>query len=486
MKSFHNQTFDEIEPGASASKTRTLTELDIEALALGSGDLDSFDPDTDAARPAVRKTVPTESAGLVALVSTMLNRHLPGPGTRIKNHALQFSGNVSVGDRITVTVVAREKRPANHSIVFDCHCTNQDGAELVSGTAIVAAPSNRLDYNDVADPELILRRGGGFAALMDRCKASSPVRCAVVHPCDGPSLLGALAAADRGLIVPILVGPEHRIRDTAQSEGIDLAPYQIIPVEHSHAAAEKAVAMARNGEVDALMKGSLHTDELMATVTSSGIGLRTGRRISHVFMMDVPAYPRPLLITDAAINIGPTLADKADIVRNAIDLAHALGIVQPAVAILSAVETVTPRIPSTIDAAALCKMADRGQITGGILDGPLAFDNAISADAARRKQIVSVVAGHADILVVPDLEAGNILAKQLQYLAGAESAGVVLGARVPIALTSRADTIRSRIASAALMVLLAQYRSSAMDDGKIGRPVLLIPPERKVPEEIEK
>jgi phosphate acetyltransferase len=282
------------------------------------------------------------------------------------------------------------------------------------------------------------------------------VPTAVVHPCDRDSLLGPLEAARRGLIEPVLVGPEARIRATAQAADADLAGLRIVGVEHSHEAAARAVAMARAGEVAALMKGSLHTDELMAAVVARDGGLRTARRISHVFLMDVPAYPRLLLVTDAAVNIAPDATTKADILQNAFDLAHALGIESPRAAVLAAVETVNPAMPATVDAAMLCKMADRGQITGGLVDGPLAFDNAISEEAARIKKIASPVAGRADILLVPDLEAGNMVAKQLQYLAGADSAGIVLGARVPIVLTSRADSVRTRLASVAVMKLLAQ------------------------------
>jgi phosphate acetyltransferase len=286
-----------------------------------------------------------------------------------------------------------------------------------------------------------------------------PVKCAVVHPCDHDSLVGPLEAAKRKVIEPILIGPEAKIRAVAAASKVDLGGCRIIATEHSEAAAAKAVAMARAGEVQALMKGSLHTDELMGAVVPSATGLRTGRRISHAFILDVPTYPRMLIVTDAAINISPGLKEKVDIVQNAIDLARMLGVETPKVAILSAVETINPDIPSTIDAAVLCKMADRKQIVGGILDGPLAFDNAISAAAAKIKKIESPVAGEADILLAPDLEAGNMVAKQLQYLAGADSAGIVLGTRVPIVLTSRADTVRTRLASAAVMALVAHARS---------------------------
>jgi phosphotransacetylase len=286
------------------------------------------------------------------------------------------------------------------------------------------------------------------------------VRCAIVHPCDGASLGGAIAAMRAGLIEPVLVGPRHRIEAAAESAALDIGNVLLVAVEHSHAAAARAVAMARSGEVAALMKGSLHTDELMSAAVDADKGIRTGRRMSHVFAIDVPSRPRLLFITDAAINIAPDLEAKADICRNAIDLVRLLGIDVPKVAILSAVETVDSKLPGTIDAAALCKMADRGQITGGVLDGPLAFDNAVSAEAAKAKGIVSPVAGQADILVVPNLEAGNMLAKQLQYLSGAESAGIVVGARVPIALTSRADSIRSRLVSAAIAKLVAHAPSA--------------------------
>jgi phosphate acetyltransferase len=289
-----------------------------------------------------------------------------------------------------------------------------------------------------------------------------PIRTAVVHPCDDISLSGAFEAADERLIVPVLVGPSAKIRKAAEQAKRSLDGVEIVDAPHSHAAAEKAVELARCGAVEALMKGALHTDEVMGAVVRPDTGLRTERRISHVFVFDVPHYPKPLLLTDAAINIYPDLNDKRDIVQNAIDLADALAVKNPKIAILSAVETVNPKITSTIDAAALCKMADRGQITGGILDGPLAFDNAISKEAAITKNIVSPVAGDADILVTPDLESGNMLAKQLVYFAGAEAAGIVLGARVPIMLTSRADGSLARIASCAVAQLFVHRARKAL------------------------
>ena len=299
---------------------------------------------------------------------------------------------------------------------------------------------------------------GKYEQALTKCRHLDPVPTAVAHPCDETSLTGAMEAAANGLIVPILVGPADKIRDVAARHGIDLGATRIVDAPHSHAAAAKAVELVRQGEAELLMKGSLHSDELLGAVVARETGLRTGRRISHVFIMDVPTYHKVLVVTDAAINIAPTLEDKVDICQNAIDLLVALGVARPKVAILAAVETVNSKMPATIDAACLCKMADRGQITNGILDGPLAFDNAISKDAATIKGIRSEVAGDPDILLVPDLEAGNILAKQLTFLANADSAGIVLGARVPIILTSRADSVRSRSASCAVAMLAAHAR----------------------------
>jgi phosphate acetyltransferase len=297
-----------------------------------------------------------------------------------------------------------------------------------------------------------------FDRIIAECQSLPPVPTAVAYPLSEVALLGLAGAAERKLIEPMLVGPKAAMKRLADSMEFDIDAYPIVEAEDDVASAATAVGLCRSGRCEALMKGDLHTDHLMHAVTADDTGLRTKRRLSHVFVFDVPTYPRTLLVTDAAINIYPTLEDKADIVRNAIDLAHVLGIDEPKVAILSAVETVTPRITSTIDAAALCKMADRGQITGGLLDGPLAFDNAVSLRAARIKHIRSDVAGVADILVVPDLESGNMLAKQLEYLAGAEAAGIVLGARVPIILTSRADTAKTRLASCAVAARIAHGR----------------------------
>jgi phosphotransacetylase len=303
---------------------------------------------------------------------------------------------------------------------------------------------------------------GKYEALLERCRGLDPVPTAVAHPCEETALAGAMEAAAKGLIVPILVGPTARIQEIAKKGGIDLGNATIVDAPHSVASAAKAVALVREGKAELLMKGSLHSDEILSAVVAKETGLRTGRRISHVFIMDVPTYHKVLIVTDAAINIAPTLEDKEHICQNAIDLAVRLGVKSPKVAILAAVETVTSKMPATIDAAALCKMADRGQIKGGILDGPLAFDNAISKEAAKIKGINSPVAGDPDILLVPDLESGNMLAKQLTFLANADSAGLVLGARVPIILTSRADSVRSKIASCGVAVLAAHAQRQAL------------------------
>jgi len=449
-----NVTFDEIEVGKSVTVSRSVTNTEVEALALVSGEVDPYhvEPGVLAhAGPPVAQGV-----GAEAIVSGVLNRRMPGPGTRILSQSLAFDGDIRVGDEIVATVTPREKRNGR-IVVFEC-TVDASGRRIANGTVTVEAPKRRIVYDDIATPQIILRHNDAFAQLLKRCEGIEPVTCAVVHPCDRDSLLGPLEAARRKLIIPVLVGPEAKIRATAEAEKVDISAYRIVDTEHSHAAAQRAVAMARAGEVEALMKGSLHTDELMAAVVPSATGLRTERRISHAFVLDVPAYPRPLMVTDAAINIFPDLEAKVDIVQNAIDLARVFGVETPKVAILSAVETINPKIQSTLDAAALCKMADRGQITGGILDGPLAFDNAISEEAAKTKKIVSQVAGKADILLVPDLEAGNMVAKQLQYLAGADCAGIVLGTRVPIVLTSRADNVRTRLASAAVMALVANAK----------------------------
>lgn len=462
MEDFTNRTFDEIVVGQTERLSRTLSLTEVEALVMVSGDVDPFHLETGEGR--AKPEMVAEAIGAEALLSALISRRLPGPGAVIVAQQLRFAGHVQVGDEVEACIEVTAKDPGEHQITLAC--TVSRGEErLVEGTMQVRAPTRRIHYSNLAPPHVSVRHNDAFAKLLRQCEGLAPVSCAVVHPCDPASLEGPLEAARRGLIVPVLVGPEARIRSLAEANQLNLDGVRIVGVEHSHAAADAAVALAREGQVEALMKGSLHTDELLSAIVPSAAGMRTGRRMSHVFVMDVPAYPRLLLVTDAAVNIAPELAHKADIAQNAIDLARVLGVAEPKVAILSAVETVNPHLQSTLDAAALCKMADRGQITGGILDGPLAFDNAVSEEAARTKGIRSAVAGRADILLVPDVESGNMVAKQLQYLAGADSAGIVLGARVPIVLTSRADKIRARLASTAVMVRLVRGQGSGGGSG---------------------
>lgn len=453
-----NRTFDEIAIGDCASVSRTLSKDDIALFAVMSGDVNPTHVDEAYAKTDMFHRIIGHGMWGGSLVSTVLGTQLPGPGTIYLGQDFTFLMPVALGDTVTVTVTAKEKRPEKHIVVFGCRCVNQRGEEVMIGTAVTMAPTEKIRRPRVTLPEVQLRRHDKYQQFIDRCTKLGPVATAVVHPCDRAALEGAARAAEAHLITPLLVGPAAKIRSVAAAEGIDIAAYEIVSAEHSHDAAAKAVALARAGKVEALMKGSLHTDELMHEVTAAETGLRTARRISHAFVMDVPNYAEPLIITDAAINIFPTLDDKRDICQNAIDLAQILGCPEPRVAVLSAVETVTAKIPSTIEAAALSKMADRGQITGGLVDGPLAFDNAVSEEAAREKHIVSPVAGKANILLVPDLEAGNMLAKQLTFMSNADAAGIVLGARIPIMLTSRADNLRTRLASAAVAVLLAHAR----------------------------
>jgi phosphate butyryltransferase len=456
-----NRTYEEIKVGDTASLTRTLTTDDIQLFAAMSGDVNPAHLDPAYAATDIFHKVIVHGMWGGGLISAVLGTELPGPGTIYLGQSLRFRHPVAPGDTITATVTVTEKQDTHHLVTLDCRCTNQTGDVVIGGEAQVMAPLEKISRPRMALPEIRIIRHERYRLLLAQAAGGEPVAAAIVHPCDITSISGAAQAASAGLITPVLVGPEEKIRRAARDAGVDLAPFRLVAVPHSHAAAAESVRLAASGEVKLLVKGSLHTDELMSAVLASASGLKTDRRVSHVYLMDVPGYPRPLLVTDAAINIEPTLEEKADIVRNAIDLAHVIGIATPRVAILAAVETVNPKMRSTIDAAALCKMADRGQIVGGLLDGPLAFDNAISESAAKEKGIVSDVAGRADILLVPNLEAGNMIAKQLTFLGGADAAGVVLGTRIPIMLTSRADSLETRLASAALAVLLTRTPTKA-------------------------
>jgi phosphotransacetylase/acyl dehydratase len=457
-----NRTFDEIVIGDSASVSRTVSQRDIDLFAVVSGDVNPAHMDPAYAETDMFHKVIAHGMIGAGLISNVLGTKLPGPGTIYLGQDLRFLYPVSIGDTITATLTVAEKRPEKGNLVLQCRCVNQNGETVITGTAHVRAPTEKVRRPRIELPGVQISRHERFRTLLARAAGGEPVSTAVAHPCDASALGAATEAARAGLIRPILVGPKSKIIRAAERAGADIAAFRLIDVPHSDAAATEAVALVRRGEASLLMKGSLHTDELLRAVLASDSGLRTERWISHVYLMDVPSYPRPLLLTDAVVNIAPDLARKRDIVQNAIDLAHVMGIEMPRVAILSAVETINEKLRSTLDAAALCKMADRGQITGGLVDGPLAFDNAVSPEAAAIKGIISEVAGQADILVVPDLEAGNMLAKQLTFMAGADAAGIVLGARVPIILTSRADSERTRIASCAVAVLIARGRAATM------------------------
>lgn len=454
-----NKTYDEIQIGDHAQLVRTLRPDDIHLFAAMSGDVNPTHVDTEFARSGQFREVVGHSMWGSTLISTILGTEFPGPGTVYVSQSMNYHRPITIGDTLTITVTCKEKHDHNHHIVFDCLAVNQDGLKIIEGNAEVQAPTEKIKRARVQLPEVTISdREQRYRHLVSITAGLPPIPIAVAHPCDKESLSGPVQAAKAGLVSPILVGPEAKIRAVAEEFGLDLHGMTIIDTPHSHASAAEAVKLCYEGKAEALMKGSLHTDEMMGEVVRH---LRTDRRISHVFLADVPTYPRPLMITDAAVNIEPTLEEKVHIVQNAIDLGHDLGLAEPKVAILSAVETVTSKIRSTLDAAALCKMADRGQIKGGLLDGPLAFDNAVSLVAAKTKGINSVVAGYADILMVPDLESGNMVAKQLEYLAKALMAGVVLGARVPIVLTSRADTAETRTASCAIVQLMAHKKREA-------------------------
>ena len=450
-----NVTYDELSVGQSARLLRTVTLEDIQAFAAVSGDINPAHLNPEYADATMFHGVIAHGMLGAALISALFGTQFPGPGTIYLGQELKFTKPVRIGDTLTVLATVAEKNDEKKRVKMDCLVTNQHGEVVLKGEANLMPPQQKVRVQRINAPQLqLFDPEARFNDLLAKVQGLEIVRCAVVHPVDAGSLSGALDAANHGLIQPVLIGPEGRIRRVAEEAGLNLQGVEIVSVEHSHAAAEVAAAMAARREVEIIMKGSLHTDELLKAVLAQP-ALRSGRRLSHVFRFDVPLYDKPLLITDAAINIVPSLPEKVDIIQNAIDFTRLLGVEVPKVAILSAVETVTPSIPSTLDAAALCKMADRGQITGGLLDGPLAFDNAISMDAVRIKGITSAVAGQADILAVPDLESGNMVAKQLEYLAGASGSGLVLGARVPIALTSRADGPMARVASAVLALLAA-------------------------------
>lgn len=458
-----NHPFDDIAIGDVHTITRRLRGEDIQLFAAASGDVNPTHFDADFARTCGRSTVVAHSLWAGSLFSAVLGNDFPGAGTEYVSQSFRFLRPVMVGDELRVTVRVTEKHPDTHHVVFHCDAANQDGHAVVDGVARVVAPRRKVVRAQVDLPEVtVTDRALRYQRLMDLARDLPPAPVAVAWPCDPTSLGGALEALKAGIIDPILCGPEATIRAIAERESLDLHGARIHATDGRETTAAAACAqLLAQGKARFPMKGSLHTDRFLSALLDRGAGLRTGRRVSHVFVMDVPRYERTLFITDGAVNPAPDIEAKMDIVQNAIDFAHRFGVEYPRVAILSAIETVNPKMQSTVDAAMLTLMAARGQIQGGIVDGPLAFDNAVSLEAARIKGIVSEVAGRADILVAPDLESGNMIAKQLEHLADASCAGVGLGLRVPFVLTSRSDSPATRAASCAV----TRFIVASQDEG---------------------
>lgn len=449
--------FDELTLGRQARLTRVLTKEDIELFAAVTGDINPAHTNAEYAQSTIFHEVVGHGMWTGSLVSNLLGTVLPGPGTLYLNQTFSFKNPVRLGDKITVIITVKEKDPHRPVATFSCIVYNQHHETVLEGTARVLVPLIKTRFERQTPPDIDIQTHDNYQEFMISCRKFSPLRTAVVHPVQPHFIEIIFAAHKEKLIEPVLIGPRARIEEAAIDAGIDITSWPLIDTPHSHASAQTGVEMAARGDVAALMKGALQTHELLEAVVAPTSGLRTQRRMSHAYLMDVSTYHKPFLLTDAAINIAPTLETKADICQNAIDLWHVLYGQEklPKVALLAAVETVNPKMSATLDAAALCKMAQRGQIQGALLDGPLAFDNAVSREAAIEKGIDSFVAGDTDIFLVPNLEAGNMLAKQLTFLTHADAAGIVLGARVPIILTSRADSLRTKLMSCALAIHLA-------------------------------
>lgn len=458
-----NVTFDELTLGRRASLVKTLTQEDIDLFAALSGDVNPAHVDPLFAATDLFHGIVGHGMWSGALISTILGTILPGPGTIYLEQDIKFKKPVRIGDVITISITVSKKHPDKPIVTFDCKGANQRGETVIDGIATVLAPTKKLKVERMRLPSVEIYHDQ-FHKIIESCAQLPAIRVAVVHPAKANVLEAVMDSVEAGLIIPVLIGPEAKIKSAANEANVDISKWTLINTKHSDAAALKAVELAASGEVDAIMKGALTTHELLSAVVPASSGLRTKYRISHAYVMDTPSYYKPLIITDAAVNIAPTLMEKADICQNAIDLWRVLfgENEKPKVAILAATEFVDPKMQATLDAATLCKMAERGQICNGIVDGPLAFDNAINKEAAQQKDIVSAVAGDADILLVPEIEAGNILAKQLTFLGHADAAGIVLGARVPIILVSRADSLRARLLSCALAVKLVVARKKGV------------------------
>ncbi|GGB57400.1 bifunctional enoyl-CoA hydratase/phosphate acetyltransferase [Roseibium aquae] len=460
-----NRTFDQICVGDSAEIKRTCSSNDLLVFAHASGNLNPLHlPDIDWTGDGKIDKPVAPSMWVGALVSAVLGNVLPGPGTIYRTQSFNFLDRVTVGDELTVRVEVTDKH-SNGNVVLAVSVRRADGELVTDGVAEVTAPTRTIEYDTSKLPGLLVERHRHFNRLIEMAKTQPALPTAVIAPDDPSSLEGAILAAREGLIQPVLIGAADRILAAAKEIGEDISGYELIDIQDEAEAAGRGVSMVHDGRVRAVMKGHLHTDDLLRHVVKKDGGLRTKRRISHVFVMDIPGRNTPVLISDAAINIAPDLATKVDITQNAIDAALSLGLDTPKVGILSAIETVNPAIPSSLDAAILSKMAERNQIKGGIVDGPLAMDNAIDVQAARTKGITSLVAGRAEVLIVPNLESGNMLAKELTFIAHAEAAGLVIGAKVPVMLTSRADDARARLASCALALLYNYWQSNGKPVG---------------------
>ncbi|MDR3087291.1 MAG: bifunctional enoyl-CoA hydratase/phosphate acetyltransferase [Azoarcus sp.] len=456
-----NRTFDEIEVGDFAQLVRTLRTEDIQLFAVISGDINPTHLDPEFAHSGQFREIVGHSLWGGTLISAILGTEFPGPGTVYVSQSFNFQRPVTVGDILTITVTCREKYEHNHHIVFDCKALNQNGVKVMDGIAEVSAPTEKIRRPRVLPPEIrISDREERFRRLLALTAGLPPVLAAIACPGDADSLRSLLQAAEAGLIIPILIGPERHIRSVAGKEELSLKGLRIINVE-SERAAGAAVTLCRDEGVEALVQGTIPIDQFMRVVLSGAGGLRGARRVSHAFLASAPSYPKPFLLTDAALNIAPTLEEKADIIRNAIDLSRMIGVAEPKVALLAATETLNPKMPTAREAAALCDMAANGHIRDALLDGPLAFDCAVSPRTARIKDIRSQVAGDADILVAPDIEAGNMIARQLEHFSGALLGGIVLGAKVPIVLTDRACTVQARTISCAIAQLINHHNKEA-------------------------
>lgn len=463
MDYLENRTFDEIQLGDTASLTRTLTEKDIQVFAIMSGDINPAHVDAEFAHSDLFKKIIGHGMWGGALISTVLGTQLPGPGTIYIGQTLRFKKPVAIGDTLTVTVTAVEKKPEKHRVIFSCECHNQQAELVMEGQAEVMAPLKKIRRPKAVLPEIALRRPYSlFDHYLEKAKKLGALKAGVILPVHVKIIQAIEAATQAGMLDPIFIGPKARIQQVAKEAGVDISQYEVIDVDHSHAAINKAITLAREGHVGLLIRGAATREDLLRAMQKHEKGLATDRLMSYASVLDVPTYPKALILTDTLINIDPHLEAKRDITQNAIDYAKALGIEEPKVAILAGMDTVSSSMRSTVDAAALCKMAERGQIKGAILDGPLTFDNVISLDVSLSKGIHSPVAGNADILVVPNVETGNILAKQLQYLAESRNAGLVLGARVPV-LMSHINDIQLSTISSALAILNKQYQGEMHD-----------------------